>query len=175
MTYKFIEKRSEPRNIIDQYYSVEFLISGCVCAYQFKIWDISSKGVCVLVKEDSDLLNYIKVGDILDLKYYKTDSSEPPEYLKTGIKHITKDEKGRFKGAYLVGLSIPENQNSKKEETTNIVCPRCTTSYIVPNNILPQGRSFVATCKMCGDKIVIPSGRKQPDHRAQAEPVYRVP
>ena len=107
-----MERRSEPRSIIDQYYSVEFSLSGCSFVYQFRIWNISLKGICVLVKEDSDLLNHVKVGDILNLKYYTTDSSKPIEFLKTEIKHITKDEQGRFKGVYSVGLSILENQDS---------------------------------------------------------------
>ena len=107
-----MERRSEPRSIIDQYYSVEFSLSGCSFVYQFKIWNISTKGMCVLVKEDSDLLNHVKVGDILNLKYYPDDSSQPGELLETEIKHITKDEQGRFKGVYLVGLSILENQDS---------------------------------------------------------------
>jgi len=109
-----MERRSEPRRIIDQYHSVEFSMEKNIFTYQFKIWDISPKGVCVLVKDDSDLLNQLKAGDILDLKYYNTDSLEPPEYLKTEIKHITKDEKGRFKGVYLVGLSILEDQDSEQ-------------------------------------------------------------
>jgi len=108
----FIEKRSEPRSIIDQYHSVEFSIRECAFTYQFKIWDISPKGICVLVKEDSDLLNYLGVGDIFDLKYYMSNSSKHIEYLKTKIRHITKDEEGRFKGLYLVGLSIVEKQKS---------------------------------------------------------------
>ena len=108
------ERRSELRSIIDQYYSVEFALSGCSFVYQFRIWNISSKGICVLVKEDSDLLNHLKVGDILNLKYYTTDSSKPIEFLKTEIKHITKDEQGRFKGVYLVGLSILGNQDSNQ-------------------------------------------------------------
>ena len=108
------ERRSEPRSIIDRYYSVEFSLSGCSFVYQFRIWNISSKGICVLVKEDSDLLNHVKVGDILNLKYYTTDSSRPIEFLKTEIKHITKDEQGRFKGVYLVGLSILGNQDSNQ-------------------------------------------------------------
>ena len=110
MAKDYKEKRSEPRSIIDQYYSVEFAISGCAFVYQFKIWDLSSRGMCVLVKEGSDLLNHIKIGDILNLKYYTTDSSKPIEYLKTKIRHITKDEEGRFKGLYLVGLSILESE-----------------------------------------------------------------
>lgn len=107
-----MERRSEPRGIIDRYYSVEFSLSGCSSVYQFKIWNVSAKGICVLVKEDSDLLNHLKVGDILNLKYYTADSSQPGELLETEIKHITKDEQGRFKGVYLVGLSILENQDS---------------------------------------------------------------
>jgi hypothetical protein len=106
MANQINEKRSEPRSTIDQYYSVEFSIRGCPFTYQFKIWNMSRKGICVLVKEDSELLNYLKVGDILSLKYYTTDTSRPIEFLKTEIRHITKDEAGHFKGLFLVGLSI---------------------------------------------------------------------
>ncbi len=48
-----------------------------------KIWDISSKGICVLVKEDSNLLNYLKVGSVSELKYYTNNTYKPIEYLKT--------------------------------------------------------------------------------------------
>jgi predicted proteasome-type protease len=92
-----------------QYYSVEFSINGSPFVYQFKIWDISLKEKCVLVKEDSDFLNHLKAGDIFDLKYYSADTSHPIEYLKTEVKHIGKDDRGRFKGLYLVRLSIVEN------------------------------------------------------------------
>ena len=114
MENSFIERRSKPRSIIDQYHSVEFSISESTFAYQFKIWDISPKGICVLVMEDSGLLNRLKVGDILNLKYYTTDSSRPIEYLETEIRDIAKDENGRFKGLYLVGLSILEGLNSNQ-------------------------------------------------------------
>ena len=106
----FIEKRSESRSIVDKYHSVEISTSNTAYIYQFKIWDISKKGVCILVKEDSDLLNHLQVGDILDLKYYPTDSSHPIEHLKTQIKHITKDDQGRFKGHYLVGLLVVDKR-----------------------------------------------------------------
>jgi len=115
MANKINEKRSEPRSIIDQYYSVEFSIRNCPFTYQFKIWNISSKGICVLVKEDSELLNYLKVGDILNLKYYTTDTSRPIEFLKTEIRHITKDESGHFKGLFLVGLSILGDETASSE------------------------------------------------------------
>ena len=111
-----MERRSEPRSIVDKYYSVEFSLRDCAYVYQFKIWNLSSKGICVLVKEDSELLKHVKVGDVVKLKYYATNSLKPIEFLKTEIKHITKDEQGRFKGVYLVGLSILENQESNHKD-----------------------------------------------------------
>ena len=102
----FVEKRSEPRDIVDKFYSVEFALKGIDFVYQFKIWNISSKGMCVLIKEDSDVLKHLKAGDIVDMKYYTSDSLAPTEHLQTEIKHITKDEEGRFRGHCLVGLSI---------------------------------------------------------------------
>ena len=84
MKYNPIERRSEDRKIINRYYTVEFLINDLKLVYQFKIWDISSKGMSLLVREDSDLLNYLKVGDRLHLRYHTADSSKPIEYLKDG-------------------------------------------------------------------------------------------
>ena len=109
MTY--LEKRSEPRIELDHFHSVEIAVKGLPYTYQFKIWDRSSKGVCVVVKEDSDFINYLKVGDIFDMKYYGEDPRAPAEHLKTEVRHITKDEEGRFKGHYLVGISILEHKN----------------------------------------------------------------
>lgn len=156
MTEKSVEKRSEPRKIVDKYYSVEFSMQDLDCAYQFKIWNMSSKGVCVVVKEDSDLLNHVKVGQVLDLKYSATDSSHPVENLKTEIKHISKDEEGRFKGLYLIGLSILESKNPESAGNMCVFCPLCNTSYKIINNKIRPGKRGVATCKKCGGKIEIP-------------------
>jgi len=108
----YVEKRSEPRLAPDQYHSVEIPIKGIPYTYQFKIWDRSSKGFCVVVKKDSDFLKYMKVGDIFDMKYYGEDPREPAELLKTEIMHITKDDEGRFKEHYLVGIPILGKQST---------------------------------------------------------------
>ena len=101
----------QPLKQVNQYHSVEFSLSGCAYVYQFKIRNISLKEICVLVKEDSDLLNYLKVGDILNLKYYTTNSFRPVEYLKTEIRHISQNDKERLRGLCVVGLLILENKN----------------------------------------------------------------
>jgi len=83
----FEDKRSEPRTIVDQYYSVEFSVKDIDSVYQFRIWNTSAKGICVLVKDGSALLKYLKVGDVLNMKYYKTDS---PESSDTINQHTSK-------------------------------------------------------------------------------------
>jgi hypothetical protein len=62
--------------------------------------------MCVMIRPDSDILKHLRVGDILNMKYYKNDTSKAVEFLKTEIRHITRDDTGRFKNHYLVGLSI---------------------------------------------------------------------
>ncbi len=113
-----VERRSEPRMIIEEYCSVEFSISRLEPAYQFRIREMSSSGMGILVKEDSALLKPLSVGDILNLKYNPVDPLDPPEYLKTEIKHITKDEHGRFRGHYFVGLSILGKQNQQNSNSS---------------------------------------------------------
>jgi hypothetical protein len=104
-----VEKRSESRTELEKYHSVEFEIADLGFVYHFKIWNVSPKGMCLLVREDSDVLEYIEVGNVLDMKCYTADFSVPPNDLKIQIKHITKEDQGRFKGHYLVGLLIIEN------------------------------------------------------------------
>jgi hypothetical protein len=101
-----VERRSEQRSPADRYYSVQFTLAGIQPQYQFKTWNISKKGLCILVKEGSAVLNHLNTGDVLDMTYYVNDPQGTLENLKTRIQHITMNDSGRFKGHYLVGLSI---------------------------------------------------------------------
>jgi hypothetical protein len=112
MDDKLVERRSEPRIQVDKYYSVEFAIDGIDVAYQFKIWNIASSSMSVLIREDSAILPRLKVGDILNVKYYAKDSPYASEVLRTAIRHVTKNDEGRLKGHYLVGLEILEGKDS---------------------------------------------------------------
>ena len=102
------EKRSEPRKILDQYFSVEFSISRMLPVHQFKVRDVSPSGIGILVNENSAVFAHLKVSDVLKMKYNPTDSSDLPEYLRTEIRHITKIDEGKYKGHYLVGMLILE-------------------------------------------------------------------
>ena len=102
-----------------KYYSVELTVNDSAFAHQFKLWDMAVKGTCLLVKENSTLLNHLKAGDILDMKYYAADSAVHTEFLKTKIRYISKDEKGRFKGHYLIGISFFENQDQASGDNSS--------------------------------------------------------
>ncbi len=102
----FPDRRSEERTTSDKYYSVQFSKDELEAEYQFKIRNISKKGMCILVREDSHVMEHLQVGDILDMKFYPLDESDPIVKSKTEIRHIQKDDQGRFKGHFLVGLSI---------------------------------------------------------------------
>lgn len=114
MKNESVEKRSESRTELEKYHSVEFKLADPGALYQFKIWNMSSRGMCLLVREDSDVIKCLHVGDTLDMKYYTSDASSPPESLKTQIKHVTKEEEGRFQGHYLIGLLMLENQQPRE-------------------------------------------------------------
>ncbi len=112
MTNNLVLIKSEPKREVDRSYRVEFSVDGLHIAYKFRIWNKSSNYMCFLVKEKSGLVSQLKVGDLLNLKCYYTDSYNPSEYLETAIQHITKKDEGRFKGHYVVGLEILGSQNS---------------------------------------------------------------
>lgn len=100
------ERRSEPRAADRQYYSVQFTTKGLDSLYQFKLWNLSPKGLCILVKEGSAVLKHLSVGDTIDMTYFLTDGLGEHHQLRTQIKHITPNSDGRFKGHCLVGLVI---------------------------------------------------------------------
>ncbi len=97
-------RRLDNRLSRNQYYSVQFKQSNLCTTYQFKIWNISTEGMCILARHDSIVMNHLNAGDILDMEYFSEKRGGPVDQVKTKIKHITKNEQGRFKGHYLVSL-----------------------------------------------------------------------
>jgi hypothetical protein len=106
-TYSFPRGNFECSRVgIEDYYSAEFLVEGLEVSYQFKIWEKAPKAVSILVKQNSDLLQILRVGDTLNVKYYSIKSAYPSNCQKTAVRHITWKDQGRLKGHYLVGLEI---------------------------------------------------------------------
>lgn len=101
-----LEKRTEPRTLVDRFYSVEVSVGGLETAYQFKIRDLSQGGIGILIREDSELIEHIQVGSVIRMKYYPVESKAPVEMLDTEVKHITKNGASTIKGHVTVGLAI---------------------------------------------------------------------
>ena len=99
------ERRSENRIEAKDYYRAEIRLVG-VPVYEVKIKDLSSKGACILVKDNSSLLHHLEIGQIVTVKFYLEDRSKPTEMFAAKIIHISEVENGRFKGHISAGLSI---------------------------------------------------------------------
>jgi len=106
-TKNYAGNKGESNTILDKYYSVQFSLSKMDPAYLFKLRDISSNGLCILVKQDSTVFRQLNEGDILDMEYNPTESSGPTKLLKTQI--TSKNCYDRFKGHSLVELTIIDN------------------------------------------------------------------
>ncbi len=98
--------RVEIREIDQNNSSVEFLPGNAQIAYHFKLRDYSSKGLGILVKEDSKVLGFLNVGDELDMKFYQGSDGPKPVPIKTRIVHISHPEKGQHLNHLIVGLTI---------------------------------------------------------------------
>jgi hypothetical protein len=101
--------KAASRNILDNYYSVQFSIDDNGTIYLFKLRDIPLNGPCILVKDDSRVFNQLEVGDILHMEFKPPELSIPNKLLKTQI--ISKNSHDLFTGHSLVGLSIIEELN----------------------------------------------------------------
>jgi len=105
------ENKSDSRNILDTFYSVQFSLNHVGPTYLFKLRYIPLNGLCILVKEDSSILKKFKVGDILDMEYNTPGLSDSPKLLKTQIS--SKNCHDHFNGHSLVGLSIIDKQDGR--------------------------------------------------------------
>jgi hypothetical protein len=92
----------------ERYHCVELSIEGLKCTHQFRLWNSDRASAFVLVKQNSDLLTRLKVGDMMKMKYYTKDSLPKAEYMNTTISHITREDQGKFRGHCLIGLAASE-------------------------------------------------------------------
>lgn len=109
----FTVKQSEPGQILDKYYSVQFSLNDDNPVYMFKLRNISNNGLCILVKEDSAVLKRLKENDTLKMEYNLPESPGSSKFLKTRIREISNKNYGCFTGHSLVGLSIIDEHNDR--------------------------------------------------------------
>ena len=95
-----------PARPVGQYHSVEFSIKGLNIPYKFRIHNIDSNPMCVVVKKNSDILPWLKVGGVLNTRYYAKGSAHLGVQRKTAIRDIIADGQGRSRDHFLVSLRI---------------------------------------------------------------------
>lgn len=103
------EQRDAPRKYLNKFHSVELFITGLPYSYQFKLRDRSEAGMCVLVQENSEIMNHLHQGDVLEIKYCPNDKADPAVKLSTRIMHITKPATGNSTRHFYVGLMVVDS------------------------------------------------------------------
>lgn len=104
------ERRAQDRALPERFYSVDFLLKATGNVHQFKLRDMSLHGLGILVKADSEVLQYLKVGQDLDMQYNPPRGAGPAEIFKTKIRHITPQAPGVPDGHFVIGLEIITRQ-----------------------------------------------------------------
>jgi len=103
------DRRAYSRQPSQKFHSVEMKLSS-LPIYLFKLKDVSKKGACFMVKEDSAILKHLEVGQILNMRYHAEEETEPSEVIKSEIRYITKALEKPYQGHYLVGIIMGEKQ-----------------------------------------------------------------
>ncbi|HCY85811.1 MAG TPA: hypothetical protein DHV36_11810 [Desulfobacteraceae bacterium] len=100
------ELRAEVREAAARGASVEFKPDKESMIYQFSLRDWSPSGLGILVKRDSDIFKFIRVGQKIDVKLHKGDATLDPNLLLAEIRHISEPSAGLHPNHLIVGLKI---------------------------------------------------------------------
>jgi hypothetical protein len=114
------ELRLEIREAASEFAAVELKPSTSALSYVFKLRDLSSSGLGLLVKKDSGLLNYIRTQDIMVVKYHKGNSAIEPQYIKVQVRHISTPINGKPENHVVVGLLVLEKLGKEERDATRI-------------------------------------------------------
>jgi|WetSurMetagenome_2_1015567.scaffolds.fasta_scaffold257709_2 hypothetical protein len=135
---KWIDYAALTMRDLDQYYCVEIPIPELDIIYQYKIWETHSDFMSILIKEGSDLLNWIKTGDRIKMKYYSHDPVHRYHDLETDLINIERQTCGRLRGHYLAGLEIFENHDA----AALILPHRPGDSRVIPFQLMTGSMPF---------------------------------
>ena len=89
-----------------KYSSMEFMSDDFIPVRIFPVYNITSIGTGIIVREGSDTLKHLKVGKVIEVRFTLSDPDRGFERHKVEISSITRDDHGRLKGHYSIGLSI---------------------------------------------------------------------
>ena len=105
------ERKFKAKIVSGDYHSVQFSLNGSGLSHLFRLRYNTSNGPYVLVKQDSSVFKELKVGDLLDMEYNRSESLGGGKTFKTLI--ISKIPDSHYTGYSIVELSIINNQDEK--------------------------------------------------------------
>lgn len=115
MTHNRFENRYQHLRKADGHFRAEIQISRNELGYQFKLRDIDDRYGCFFISKNSAVLKNLKLGAVVDMKYWTSEKTRRVKYVSAQIKKITRKKQDPFKGHYKVGLSILHTKRSKLE------------------------------------------------------------
>lgn len=108
---RFIYTTVKAGRDLEQYYSIEIPVPELHTVYQFRIWEIEYMSLSILINEYSELLNWIRTGDRLVMRFYSHNPANPYQNLYSELIYIDKQRHGRLRGHYLAGIEVMEDQD----------------------------------------------------------------
>lgn len=106
------EHRFKSKIVSGEYHSVQFFLNGSGLSYLFRLRYNTSNRPYVLVKQDSSVFKELKVGDLLDMEYNRSESLGGGNTFKTLITSKIPDD--HYTGYSIVKLSTIDNLDGNK-------------------------------------------------------------
>jgi len=132
---RFIYTSVKAGRALEEYYSIEIPVHELHTVYQFRIWEIEYMSLAILIRDCSEILNWIKAGDRLKMRFYSHNPGKPCEDLYSELIYIEKQRHGRLRGHYLAGIEVMEEQDD-----LIVSWPyRPTDSNLIPFNMWSKG------------------------------------
>jgi hypothetical protein len=101
------KRRFKAKFILGEYHSVQLSLNGNGLSYLFRLRYNDSNGAYILVKQDSIMFKELKVGDLRDMEYNRSESLGGSKTFKTLITSKIPDD--HYTGYSIVELSIIDN------------------------------------------------------------------
>jgi hypothetical protein len=105
------ERKLKAQIVLGEYHSVQFFLNGSGLSHLFRLRHNTSNGPYILVKQDSSVFKELKVGDLMDMEYNRSESLGGSKTFKTLITSKIPDD--HYTGYSIVELSIINNQEEK--------------------------------------------------------------
>jgi hypothetical protein len=102
------KSRSKIRNPASEGASISFKPPGGVWEYQIKLRELSDSGLGLLVKQDSDLLKQISVGDVFTVNYHEDSVPMTVQHQTVQVRHISFPPTGIPENHMVIGLRFLE-------------------------------------------------------------------